>query len=151
MKSKVHPGGYLFIETFKNGKKVRELGPIHNHVVSSSGYGRNLIARQLGGDTTYPLEITTISIGDSNTAPVDANTALGNALETGLTVTEATVSNDVLVVKVFVADGDMADDTYEEVGYYCGTQLFSRIIISPAYTKATGEDTLFTYTLTISD
>lgn len=143
-------GGVLTIETFVKGEKVRSIGPIHNKVVSSSGYGRNLLIRQLAGDTTYPIEIDSIAVGDGSTAPVDGDTALGNSLVAGISITEMTVANNQLTIKVFVSDGSLADDVYEELGFFCNGRLFSRIIISPAYTKATGEDTLFTYTLTFA-
>lgn len=139
----------LTIERIVDGKVVETIGPIPNKVVSSDGYGRNLIVRALAGDTTYPIEIDSISLGDDNTAPVDANTGLGNALETSISVTEKTVSNDQLTVKVFIPDGSIADDTYEEIGFFCNGRLLSRIIIDPAYTK-NGNDTLFTYTQTWS-
>jgi len=150
MRDTAHVGGVLTIETFSNGKKVRELGPIRNKVVSSDGYGRNLLIRQLAGDTTYPIEIDSIALGDGNTTAADGDTALGNSLVSGISITELTVANNVLTVKVFVADGTLANDTYAELGLFCAGRLFSRIIIDPAYTKDTGEDTLFTYTLTFA-
>jgi len=143
-------GGLLTIDTYQDGRLLRSLGPVHNKVVSSDGYGRNLLIRQLGGDTTYPIEIDSISLGDSATAAVDGDTALGNSLVSGLSITEATVANNVLTLKVFANDAAVADDTYAEVGFFCGGRLFSRIIIDPAYTKASNEDTLFTYTLTFT-
>jgi hypothetical protein len=142
--------GVLDIETFKNGRLLRSIRDIPNKVVSSSGYGRNLFIRQLAGDTTYPLTITTISLGDGAVAPADGNTALGNSLVSGLAVTEYIVANNVLTIKVFAPDGAVANDTYSELGVFCGTRLFARILIAPAYTKDAGEDTLFTYTLTIA-
>lgn len=142
--------GVLTINKFKAGELVQTIGPLHNKVVSTDTYGRNLIARQLIGDTTYPIEIDSISLGDSNTAAADSDTALGNPLETGINLTETSVANNVVTIKVFVADATIADDTYEEIGFFCNARLFSRVVISPAYTKATGEDTLFTYTLTLT-
>lgn len=149
-KGKAGIGGYLTIKTLRDGKVVRELGPIHNRVVSTDTYGRNLILRALSGDTTYPIEIDSMAIGDGAVAPVDGDTALGNSLEAGLAITDTTITNDELQIEVFVADGDIADDDYTELGFFCNGRLFSRILISPTYSKATGEDTLFTYTLTLS-
>lgn len=143
--------GVLTITTLRDGKVVRQSEPMPNKVVSGSGgYGRNIIARQLAGDTTYSLEIDSAALGDSNTAPADGNTALGNAILSNIDITNIVVSNNVVTVDVFVADGLLTNDTYEEFGLFCNGRLFSRIIISPAYTKASGEDTLFTYTLTLS-
>lgn len=142
--------GTLSIQTFRQGDLVRKIGPIANKVVSSSGYGRNIIARQLIGDTTYPIEIDTVALGDGVVAPADGDTGLGNSLVSGLTLTEASVSNSVVTIKVFAADGDLPDDTYSEFGLFCTGRLFARILITPSYTKAAGEDTLFIYELTIA-
>lgn len=144
-------GGELTICTFRKGILQRHIGPIPNKVVSSSGgYGRNIIARQLIGDTTYPIEIDSVALGDGATAPADANTGLGNSLVSGLSITEATVSNNVVTIKVFAADIDLPDDTYSEFGLFCNGRLFARILITPSYTKETGEDTLFVYELTLA-
>jgi hypothetical protein len=149
-KEQAHIGGILTIKTFKDGQLIRELGPIPNKVVSSSGYGRNLLIRQLAGDTTYPIEIDSMAIGDDDTTAADGNTGLGNSLESGITITDMTVTNNQLEIDVFVADANLPDDDYKELGFFCNGRLFSRIIIAPTYTKADGEDSLFTYTLTFS-
>jgi len=143
--------GSLTIKTFRGGKQVAETLSMPNKVVTgSSGYGRNLLTRALSGDGTYSISIDSARIGDDNTAAADGNTDLGNVLVTGIPITNMTVTNNVLSVDVFVADANLPDDTYAEFGLYCNGRLFARIIISPAYTKAAGEDTLFTYTLTLS-
>lgn len=142
--------GHLTVTTFRDGRKLRQIGPFKNKVVSSSGYGRNLIIRALAGDTTYPIEIDSIAVGDGATAAADGDTALGNSLVAGLTLTNITVLNNILSIEVFVPDANLADDTYAELGLFANGRLMSRVLMSPAYTKATGEDTLFTYTLTIT-
>lgn len=142
--------GYLTITTLKDGQPVRIMGPFKNKVVSSSGYGRNLILRQMAGDTTYPIEIDSAAVGDSNTAAADANTGLGSSLVSGISITNMTVANNVLNVDVFVSDAELPDDTYQEFGLFAAGRLITRIIISPAYTKTTGEDTLFSYELTFT-
>lgn len=147
----MHSGGTLTIHTFKGKKRLRSSGPMPNKVVSGSGgYGRNLFARALGGETLYPLGITSAGLGTGNTAAADSDTGLQTPVVTGITITNITVSNDVVQVDVFVADGTLPNGTYKEFTLYCGTQLFCRIIISPNYTKASGEDTLYVYTLTLS-
>jgi hypothetical protein len=142
--------GELRIKTFKDGKLIRELGPFKNKVVSSDGYGRNMILRWLSGDTTYPIVLNSMAVGTSSTAAADSDTALGASVASGLTITSMTISNNVLTADVFVASADLADGTYAEVGFFATLRMISRIIISPAYTKGTGEDTLFTYTLTLT-
>lgn len=140
--------GELTIRTYKDGANVRQIGPFKNKVVSSSGYGRNLIMRALAGDATYPVEIDSASLGDDNTAPTDSDTGLGNSLIADLPLTAASVSNNILTIDVFVPSANLPDDTYEEFGLFADGRLMSRLVISPAYTKASGEDTLFTYTMT---
>jgi len=149
-KDSVHLAGVLRIKTLKNGEVIRESGPFKNKVVTSAGYGRNLILRWMAGETTYPIVIDSASIGDSATAAADGDTALGNSLVSGINITNITVVDNVMTVDVFVPDGELPDDTYAEFGLFLTGRLLSRIIISPSYTKATGEDTLFTYELTFT-
>lgn len=146
----LHIDGYLTIKTYKNGELVREIGPFKNKVVSSEGRGRNLLARALAGDPTYSPEITSASLGNYTFPPSDADVMLGGELVDDIPITNMTVVNDVLTVDIFVADANLPDDVYEEFGLFAGTQLMTRLVISPAYTKASGEDTLFTYTLTLT-
>jgi hypothetical protein len=143
-------GGELTIKKYRDGKLIWQSDPIKNKVVSSDGYGRNLLMRQLAGITTYPIEIDSFSVGDGTTAPSDSDTTLGNALVTAIPITDMSVANNILTVDVFIADANLADDTYAECGFFCNLRMFSRILISPAYTKTTGEDTLFSYTLTFT-
>lgn len=149
-KDSVHLAGVLRIKTLKNGEVIRESGPFKNKVVTSAGYGRNLILRWMAGETTYPIVIDSASIGDSATAAADGDTVLGNSLVSGINITNITVVDNVMTVDVFVPDGELPDDTYAEFGLFLTGRLLSRIIISPSYTKATGEDTLFTYELTFT-
>lgn len=143
-------GGVLTIKTFKDGQLVREIGPLKNKVVSSAGYGRNLILNWMAGVATYPIVINSAAVGDGAVAPADGDTALGNSLVSGLTITNMSVANNILTVDVFVADADLANDTYAEFGLFATGRLISRVLITPAYTKSSGEDTLFTYTCTLS-
>jgi hypothetical protein len=140
--------GVLDIKAFKKGEMIRSAGPFKNKVVSSNGYGRNLILRALAGDATFPVIIDSARLGDYNVAPGDADLMLGGTLVSDIPITNMTVVNNVLTVDVFVADANLPADTYEEMGFFMSGRMLSRILISPAYTKASGEDTLFTYTLT---
>lgn len=143
-------GGVLTIKKYKDGKLIWESDPMHNKVVSSDGYGRNLLMRQLAGITTYPIEIDSFALGDSTTAPADNDTTLGSPLVSNIPITDMSVANNILTVDVFIADANLTNDTYAECSFSCNARLFSRILISPSYTKTTGEDTLFSYTLTFA-
>ena len=140
--------GTLTIRRFKAGQLVYTSAPLSNKVVSSTGYGRNLILKWMSGDTTYPIVIDSIALGDDDTAAVDADAALGNELVADIPLTNIVVANNVATFDVFVADDNLPDDTYKEFGVFAGGRLIARVVITPNYTKATGEDTLFTYTLT---
>ncbi len=142
--------GHLTITTFRNGEVSRAIGTFPNKVVNSSGYGRNLIARQLVGDTTYGIEIDSVSIGDDDTPAADGQTDLLSPLETGIPITNAVAAGGTVTIDVFMTDASLPDDTYEEFGLFCGGRLFARIVIDPAYTKVTGEDTLFSYQLNLT-
>lgn len=140
--------GVLVIKKWKDGKLIWQSEPIKNKVVSSSGYGRNLVLRRLIGDTTYGIAIDSAKIGSGTTAPTDSDTDLQTAVVSGISISNSSVSNDVATIDVFISDGTLPNGTYGEFGFFISGRMFSRILISPVYTKASGEDTTFTYTLT---
>lgn len=147
--------GSLVIKTYKDGVLVRETAPMKNKIVSGSGgYGRNLVIRQLAGDTTYGIAIGSAGIGTGTTAPVDANTGLETVVVQDVAISNVAVSNDEVVVDVFMSASTLVNGSYTEFALFISTggarRLFSRVIISPTYTKATGEDTTFSYTITLS-
>lgn len=148
LNNKIGFAGVLTIKKYKDGKLISQSEHKNKVVSGAGGYGRNLIMRQLIGDTTYGIEIDSASIGDGSTAPADSDTALGNSLVSGISISNSSLANNVATIDVFASDGTLPDDTYNEFGFFIGGRLFSRILISPAYTKATGEDTIFSYTLT---
>jgi hypothetical protein len=149
---KAHAQGVLTIRTYRAGTRelLKELGPFKNKFVSSEGYGRNLLLRQMTGDDALPIEITSVALGDDDTPAADGDTGLGNELIDDIPLTSISVANNVLSLDVFVSDANLPDDTYAEFGLFATDRLMARIVIDPAYTKASGEDTLFSYELTIS-
>jgi hypothetical protein len=142
--------GVLVITKYRSGEVVSVSEPMPNKVVNSSGYGRNIIARQLTGDTTYAMAIDSAALGTGSTPPADTDTDLETPTVTGLSLTAASASSNVVQIDVFVADADLPNGTYREFGLFCDGRLFARVIVSPDYVKAAGEDTLFSYTLTIT-
>lgn len=122
-----------------------------NLIVSSSGYGLNVIARQLSGDASIPLEISELQIGTGNTAPVSGNTGLQTPVATGILRASQLVTNSQVSISFFVADLELPNGTYKELGIFCGSsgdrRLFARSIISPDYTKGSSEDTTIEYIL----
>jgi len=125
-----------------------------NLVVTSSNHGRNLVCQRLAGVNTYSLNITHIELGDDNTDPTTADQDLGNGLERG-TVTTYDISNNVLTLRFFLSDAQLADDTYEELGLFIdGTatlgsgQMWNHALFN--YVKATGEDTTIEVIITVN-
>ena len=112
----------------------------------SLNYGVNLFLRHLGGDDTYPLELTFAAIGTGTTAPTDADTGLQTPVLSN--VPRATIeftAVDQISTEWFMTNDELANGTYNEFGLFTGTQIFCRSIISPAHTKASNEDTLVEY------
>lgn len=141
--------GVLVIKKYKDGKLIWQSEPMKNKVVSGSGgYGRNLILRRLCGDTTYGFQIDSAAIGTGSTAPADSDTGLQTPVLSGISISNTAVANNVATIDVFITDSALSNGTYREFGFFIGGRLFSRILISPVYTKASGEDTTFSYTLT---
>lgn len=148
--------GSFVIKTYDNrtGKLLYQSKPIKNRIVSSSGYGRNIVIRNLAGDNTYPIEIDGAIIGTGTSTPSDSDTNLQTPTTlTGITVipvASSVVSNDSVVMSFYVTDVQLPNGTYNEFGLKCGSQLFSRAIISPAFTKGTNQNTTVDYTIQLS-
>lgn len=128
----------------------------NNLVVSSSGHGRNLFVQRLTGDNSFTLNITHGEIGTGSTPPTNADTALTTPTDR-VAVTLASASNNVATLRFFFADGDLADDTYNEFGTFVdgtitiGTgQMFNHALFASAYVKATGEDTTIDVEFTLN-
>lgn len=141
--------GTLTITKLKNGKVV-SVQEETNKVVSSNGYGRNLLVRQLTGDTTYNIQIDEAKIGDDGTAPVDGDTDLGNAVLSNIVVETSSFSNDECSFSFFILDGDLPDGTYREFGLFIDGQMFSRALFNTPYAKSASEDTRIDYRISIN-
>lgn len=132
--------------------KGRETDWIENLVVTGPNSGVGLITQNLAPGAANSPIIDRAKIGTGSTPAAAGDTdlqtpVLSDILPTsGLTVvTETSVS-----FEFFIPDGDLANGTYREFGLFCGTRLFARSIISPAFTKADGEDLIVTYEITVT-
>lgn len=121
-----------------------------NKIVSTSGYGRNLIMRQLAGDTTYSIEIDSAKIGTGTNAPADSDTDLQTAVLSNIPVANVVVSNDSVLITFFITDALLTNGTYKEFGIYCNGRLFARSLISPNFTKGSNQNATVDYTITSS-
>ncbi len=153
MKNSLTIKGSYIIRTWDatTGKLLSETAPIENLIVSgAAGYGRNLIMRQISGDSTYPIEIDSAKIGTGSTAPSDADTDLQTAVLSNIQVANSALSNDSLVLTFFITDALLANGTYNEFGLFCNGRLFARSIISPAFVKGSNQNATIDYTITLS-
>lgn len=132
------------------GKLKWESPQMENKIVSSSGHGRNIITRQLSGDTTYGIEVDSAEIGTGTNAPADADTNLQTPTLTAIPIANAIVSNDSVVFTIFITNAQLTNGTYREFALRCGSRLFARALISPAITKSSNENLTVDYTITLS-
>jgi len=144
--------GEYTIQKFKAG--TRELISESHHtnlVVSTTNAGLDLITQHLVGVTTFPLDIDSAAIGTGTTAPAATDTGLETAVLSGIARADI-VNRDATSISLdfFITDAELTNGNYSEFGIFCDTQLFARSIISPAFTKASGEDTLINYQITFS-
>ncbi len=134
-----------------NGEtKLKKISPwIKNLIVSSEGYGLNIICRHLSGDDSIPLEISEMQIGSNSTAATSADTGLHTAVVTGISRASQTITGSQVSLSFFASDLELPNGTYRELGIFCGNEgsrrLFARSVISPEYTKSSAEDTTIEY------
>lgn len=128
-----------------NAKPISSLA-YTNKIMSSEGYGVNLILRQMAGITALPIEIDEAVFGTGTTAPTAGDTELETETVSGVAIQDATVTNDELVLDIFVPSMDMPNDLYTEMGLNMAGLLFARSIFS--HNKGTNQDTTIVYTIT---
>ncbi len=150
--------GRVRIITRKTGTKkmLRKTEWYRNLVVSSAGYGRNIICQRLGGINTYSLNVTHGEIGTGTTAVSNSDTALAAAVARGA-LTSAAVVNNAVTLQFFFSDGSLANGTYHEFGSFIdgtgslGTgRMFNHVLFGTAYNKGSGEDTTIEVDITIN-
>lgn len=142
--------GRYKITTLEKGRVIGETDWIHNLVMEGVSNGTGLLARHLISDTTFPLPITSASIGTSATAPAITDTALVAPVLSGIIIRTKTATANTVSLSFFIADAELANGTYREFGLFCGARLFARSLIAPVFTKATGQDAIITYEITIT-
>lgn len=146
-------GRYRFITYRAGTKEILRTSPwIKNLVMKGSNTGVNLIAQRLIGATTYDIAIDSAEIGTGNTAPANSDTNLQTPVAVGIVrANQLVASTNIATLFFFISDSDLPNGTYKEFGLRCGAQLFARSIISPDYTKASSEDTVVEYQITVAN
>lgn len=133
-----------------NGKLLETI-QFHNKVVASTGgTGRNIILRQLSGDTTFPMEIDSAEIGTGTNAPADSDTALQTPVLTGIPIANTILTASTLTLTLYVTDVQLANGAYTELALRCGTKLFARALISPTLNKSSNQNISVDYTLSLT-
>jgi len=119
-----------------------------NLVMDSPGYGIDLIIQRLIGMNTYSLNILFGEIGTGATTPALADTALTAPTNRAAVGFQQNSGSTDAIFQFFFADSQLANETYNEFGTFVdGTstigsgQIFNHALLSPAYTKVSGQDT----------
>ena len=124
-----------------------------NLVVSSNGFGRNLIARRLAGITATPIAITQLTLSTNDTTPTVADTSLGGT-QVDTDVQFITVGTggqaNVIDFSAFYTDADLANGTYSKIGVKMGTILLTSALLDIPIVKDTGEQFRIDYKININ-
>ena len=145
--SQLHAAGHFEIISLENGQEVYR-SPIMANRILNAGLS-TIIQHHIGNDAN-PLEITSLEIGDGNTAVTAGDTALDNLVLSGVPVAKRTPSTLSVVIEFFIVDAELPAGTYRELGLRAGATLYTRALFTTPYTKVDGRDTIIRYTLSYS-
>ena len=151
MENNILMKGKFKIKTYSNGNLIRETNWIKNLIVAGSNNGLGVIAKRMIGDFSNDIEITTAEIGDGDTAPALSDTSLENPIVTGILRANQSATSTVVTLEFFIASDNLPNGTYAEFGLRAGTQLFTRALIEPTYTKSSNEDTSIEYSISLTN
>lgn len=129
----------------KTGKVKRTLPWIKNLIVSNGNNGVRVFIQYLLNNKVNPIAISSASIGTGTTTPASTDTNLETPVTTGIPIANKANLGETAQYDFFITDASLPDGTYNEFGIFMGANLFARSIISPAFTKASGEDVSITY------
>jgi hypothetical protein len=142
-------GRYRFITQDASGKEV--VSPwSKNLIMQGASNGTGLVARALISDPTFPLGITSGEIGTGSTAPTIGDTNLETPVLTGILIRSKVATATRVTLKLYITDAELANGTYREFALRSGTQLFARSLITPVFTKASGQNAMIEYQIDIS-
>jgi hypothetical protein len=123
-----------------------------NLVMASSGHGMNLFMRGLSDIDPLPLRVTKAKLGTSATAVTESQTDLVAPTVDNIEIANVTLTSPTEVLfEFFMPNFLTPDNTYNEFGVFCGSQMFSRVIIDPAFVKNGNVDTTAEYVFEISN
>ncbi|MGR3504905.1 MAG: hypothetical protein ACU0B7_03430 [Paracoccaceae bacterium] len=139
--------GHFEIISLENGQEVWRSPVMANRILN--GGLETIIQHHVGNDAN-PLEITSLEIGDGDTAVTAGDTALDNLVLAGVPVAKRTPSTLSVVIEFFIVDAELPAGIYRELGLRAGATLYTRALFTTPYTKVDGRDTIIRYTLSYS-
>jgi len=95
--------------------------------------------------------ITRFKVGTGTTPPTDGDTDIETVALNKASIANVEVSQNVVLFSLFATTAELANGTYTEFSMHIGTTIFSRLLISPSYTKGTNQDSTFEYEYTINN
>ena len=144
-------GKFRFIDSV-DGKVIKVADWYHNLIVANTGNGFSAILRQMAGESSASLEFTKAQLGAGTTPPTLADTGLEDMDVDNILLADVPELNASSATFQFFAPSiDVPTGTYNEVGFFMGSALWSRAIIDPAYEKSGSADTKIEYVLTFSN
>jgi hypothetical protein len=146
------------VEDIKARFFIRTAVECPNLIMDSAGYGLDIIIQRLVGINTYSGNILWIEIGTGSTTPTVNDTALTTpSVRAAVNFQEDYATTDA-IVQAYITDANLTNATYTEVGGFIdGTatigsgQIFNHALLSPTYTKVSGEDTTIQIDITVSN
>ena len=143
-------GGVAHFYAVENGVE-RYLHSCHNAILVTPSRGSDLITQVIAGLPGSSIEITHCGLG-TGTAATDANTtSLQNEVVKELPKTRVTSRTATSIsIDFFLPSGAVPNNTYREMGVWCGAFLFARIVLSPVLSKGSNQDFLVKYQFSIS-
>jgi hypothetical protein len=129
-----------------------------NLIMDSPNYGLDLIIQRLVGINTYTGNILWIEIGTGSTTPTVNDTGLTTpSVRAAVNFQEDYGTTDA-IVQCYITDANLANATYTEVGGFVdgtstiGTgQIFNHALLSPTYSKISGQDTTIQIDINVSN
>lgn len=145
--------GAYYIRTYHPGTQVLKWASpkIPNLVLFGENRGLDLLLDRFVGNTANDVIITSLEIGTGDEAPTEGDTELEAVAIAGIPRATQEIDGKKALIQFFVPDQDLPQDEYREVGVRMGSNLFSRALIIPTYTKSEEEDTTFVYELTLDN
>jgi hypothetical protein len=146
---KIKAHGQFTITTYKAGTDIvlRKTEVMDNLILTA---GLSQIPLQHIGNG-QSLEITSLEIGDGDTAVTIGDTELDNMVVDGVPRANQSVAGLTTNLSFFIPDIDLPNGEYKELGLRTSSDiLYTRALIVPTFTKSASEDVRIDYGLSYS-